>query len=734
MKEKLSLRKIIFALFVANIIIRFVISNFPKAMLVYADELIYLNICRSILRGQIAVHNIPKSFDQILYPLLLTPIMLIKNQLVGISAISFLNSVLMSSVIFPVYMLSKKIFDNKIVILLTTILILFIPDFMSTITFMSENLFYPLSVWLFFTIYNFLDAGSETKKAVYCSLSSILCFLLYITKIVSVYFAFAFIIMLIFDIIITKINTKNQNIKYCVLFVSLFCILLVVFKLSLLLLDTGNPTYIFRQPEIDFNRVIYFFYAFTYNSMYALIAFFYFPIVYTAFRFQQLNQKEKNIFVFAIISLFSAIGIITLTISINEDYPLLNIRQHTRYYAPLLIIFILLFVKQLILQKQKNLRENSTRLILITSFTTFFCMLVFSILRFTANSSPVDGVLLQLFSYLYSIEPNTAGDINNFATSPIILIVKLTVIIFVILFSFLFFRAKNPRLSTFAFIFIIFAGCFFNNSIIIKQYYKQYSRPINQINEVISINNFFNDKNGNILVITDNFDNVLDTYITHPVYWVKAKDVISEMGENDFIDLEQQTLTSNYPGDKYMNLHSIDYIISAKGVLLDDQRNEKINIFDVVNYNIYKNIDNSKLYLLDNSFFPKKVGQKRIIKADEGLLYTQHKVDDDGFFVSMDKSGALVYGPYAEIFTGKYDITFNYEYIGDIPSGETIGYADIYLVDFDKVIVSTPIKAGENSITFSNVMIDKDYRQAETRIFTDKEGIRFVSIRIEKTE
>ena len=206
------------------------------------------------------------------------------------------------------------------------------------------------------------------------------------------------------------------------------------------------------------------------------------------------------------------------------------------------------------------------------------------------------------------------------------------------------------------------------------------------------------------------------------------------MGENDFIDLEQQTLTSNYPGDKYMNLHSIDYIISAKGVLLDDQRNEKINIFDVVNYNIYKNIDNSKLYLLDNSFFPKKVGQKRIIKADEGLLYTQHKVDDDGFFVSMDKSGALVYGPYAEIFTGKYDITFNYEYIGDIPSGETIGYADIYLVDFDKVIVSTPIKAGENSITFSNVMIDKDYRQAETRIFTDKEGIRFVSIRIEKTE
>lgn len=732
--KRSSMQKTVIIIFIINVIIRFIISNFPKAILVYPDELIYLNLSRSILHGQIAIHNVPRAFDQILYPLLLTPIMLLKNQQTSISVVSLLNSVLMSSVVFPVYMMSKKIFDNKKASLVTMILVLLLPDFMITTTFMSENLFYPLSVWLFFTIYYFWDAGSDKKKTIYCSISSLLCFLLYITKIVSIYFVFAFLVMLLFDIVITKSNTKSQNIKQCIIFISLFCFMFVIFKSLVLLLDAGSSIYGLRPPILDFTKITYFFYAFTYNSMYALIAFFYFPIVYTTFGFQHFNKKEKNTFVFAITSLFFAIGITTTTISINEDYPLLNIRQHVRYFAPLLVIFIILFVKQILIKKQNNMSENPNRFILISSFTTFFCMLVLSILRFTAYSSPIDGVLLQLFSYLYTIKPNTPGDINHFFASPIILIVKLLLIILISLFSFLLFRAKYNKYTTYSLFIIMFIGCCLNNSIIIKQYYNQYGRSLDQINEVISINNFISDKDANILVITDNFDNILETYITHPAYWVKTKDVINEVGKNDFIDLEQQTLTSNYPHDKYMGLHSIDYIITTKGTLLDVQQSERVSIHGVANYIIYETKDNSKLYLRDNSYFPREVGQKRTIKADEHLLYTQHKVDDDGSYISTEQSGALVYGPYAEIQAGKYNITFNFEYKGNLPSGEIIGNADIHLVDIAQVVASMPLKVGENNVTLENVIIDRDINQAETRIFTDKQGLKFVSISIARIE
>ena len=104
----------VFGLFLAEILIRFCFADFSKSAHTYRDELRYLQIAKNIFaNGSLSVYGAGNDYQKILYSLLLAPTYFIKNSIIRIKVIALINSVLVSSSIFPGYLIIKKISDGK---------------------------------------------------------------------------------------------------------------------------------------------------------------------------------------------------------------------------------------------------------------------------------------------------------------------------------------------------------------------------------------------------------------------------------------------------------------------------------------------------------------------------------------------------------------------------------------------------------------------------------------------
>lgn len=721
-------------LFLVSCVVRIILTCYPKSIWCYPDELRYLSIARSIMNdGSILIHNLPVKFDYIFYPFILAPFTLITDTITQINVISAFNAVLFSSIVFPVYFLSGKIIKNRVTVLMLLITVQLLPDLTMSMTFMSENLYYPLSLWLFLFIYNFWDCRIKQKKMFYIVIAGLFCFMTYITKIVAVGFIFGFAATFVFDMLTIKKDTIKQNIRYGAVFILILGICFLMFKLLLQLknLNSGIEQYFYPNiPTSSYSIFIYFIYSNIFNFMFALIAFFYFPVIYTFFYFKSLDINEKKLFVFAIASLLCIIAIISGTISINEDYPKIYMRQHARYYAPLLVPFLILFFKQFFNWKSSDTRNNDKIITLVIPFSIIVCIVFFILFRFFSPVN-VDGVLLNIF-IKYSNYSSVAGDANQFMISPQLLTAKAVLILYIALFTFLLFSIKYRKKGIYLFYLTIIIICIFNNIRSIQDFRKSNSTYRASTEQAVSINDYITKNGSNCLVITRSFNGLLDTYVSKPVYSVSENTILSQLESEEFIDLKQQMLLSIYPQAVYKNLTNIDYIITDGSIEFKKGTVEQIKIPGVRQFSIYKNKNSSRIYPVPVTIFPAKKGKTQIIEAWNGFLLTQHPINNDGDYVSSNKNGALIYGPYCEITAGVYDFSFYYEYSGKLIDGQKIGTADVYLGDIDKKIAAAELYAGKSTVTLRGVNVPIVCKKAETRIFTNKEKLKFIRLEVTK--
>lgn len=597
-----ALLAIVIVLFVVSCIVRAVFACYPKALMIYPDEIRYIDISRSLFDGTgIMVHNVHMNFDQILYSLLLAPFNWIKDQIWQIRAMSIFNAILLSTVVFPVFLLGKRILKEPDLILLLLATTLVLPDLTTSMTFMSENLFYPLAAWLIYFVYRFWDSDTPKDMAKFIVLSGVFCFLAYLTKAVAVYFAAAFAASMVFDAVFTKKNTLKQNVVSCLAFCAITGGFILGFKLIIyLMLGMGAATYEgnLRLAVYDYDTLIYYFYANLYNAMFALIAFFYFPVVIPLFRLKRFNQTEKNMLVFAVVAMIVMLLIITTSISNNEDYPNLFIRQHTRYYAPLLLLFLTLFFKERFVPAEGNEPERTIIPKGLVTFTVFFCMTVFGIFYFFSNVC-IDGVLLQALSSIGKDLTKITGDPNVFHIPWQLILAKSLLVLGVAGFTAILHRARTQKAGTRVFIALILAISLLNNVYSVKEFHHIYKKPPESIRQAIALNDAVRGLEGNILVITAGYEPLLDTYLTGPAYWTKEKDIEKLLEDREYIDLAEQKIISNYPFIPYEDLDSVDYIITDNNVRMDEAMNEKIEIQDVKQYSLYRSKDPDRIYLKD---------------------------------------------------------------------------------------------------------------------------------------
>lgn len=716
-------------LFLASVFLRFMLANYTKVMTVYPDELRYLSIAKSLFQGKgIIIHNIHTDFQKILYSIIIMPIFAIKSVKIQMILLTLINSVVISSGIIPVYLLAKKILNNKLDILIILFIYITLSDLCYSMTIMSEILYLPLALWGCFLFYILLNSHFSRNKSIIINfITGLYIYILYLNKEIAVSFILAYTCYIFLVILFKKCDFKDKIIDLIAMWLGFF-LLFIIFKVTIFR-GMGNS---YNQTGISAiasaYNIVYMMYAFFYNIILIVLSFFYLPVILPSINFRNMKNDCKKFFIFLIWVTIISAAIIAYTISVREDLGRLAPRQHMRYLSFLLMPFLIICLYNL-----RNIDEKLKKKIikLLIGSTIIYLLLFIILIKGITNGSNVDQTTLKyiIFAYQLPTLTNGVGEINfnigGFLLKSSICIVSFSVI-------YLFF--KNTKAFIKVFILLLISINVLNNVCCIKIFKNDNSIQEVYMNDMVELGNYVNQSDGNFLAIMndtiDKYDNLLDTYLNYDNVYVTKKSWIFDNEKNNLFNINNTRIQAKFPWTNYESLNTINYIIIPKNSRLSFAQDsiKEIKLSDNNCFKVYKNLNPS--ILTCKGLLEMNIGEKVTISSNDGIYSSQFKIDNNQY-ISRKNSGYLIYGPYEKIQKGIYNFTFYYKYSNN-KNLNSIGNADIFSGKQNFKSVNIPLNPDKNAVTIANVRIDNEIDDLETRIYTSTNGIMFDKVVIEK--
>ena len=511
-------------------------GTFPKSIDVMPDEMRYLDTARSLFAGDgLIMRGDASTFQKILYPIAIMPALLFHDGVEQIQAINILNSIYACSTVFPAFVLARRMFRSPAPIVGSMVAALLLPDLMYSMTFMTESLFIPLTLWLIALCWRcFRESG--TKELVAAAGSGLLCYLVYLCKEVAWMFLIAFIAWYILAYV-----KKRRNASQAVMAVGLFLIgFLLPFVLMKLTLFSGMLNS-YSQFSFDIllspYTVLFGLYATATDATYFIVGFGVFPVLYLLCTYRDLPLKYRDLAFFCLVSLLIGLAVVVFTISMREDVGHVTLRQHLRYVIPMFIPLLMLFVKQVAHVNPLRVLRNGRRRAFTTALTVGFCMLVvgffgtanlsqgfdnsqFHFMRYTLElGAPLDQQFFDSWNHTMSEIATDDGDL--LPIEPVNWLWRFAVVVFTLVgMRFLFHRRESMRILAGGSICILIGLLMFANSVCAYGYnMKAYSTDQADIDEICAINEQLTgfDEFDRVFIVLDDGNtknnNLVDTYI-----------------------------------------------------------------------------------------------------------------------------------------------------------------------------------------------------------------------------
>ena len=220
---------------------------------------------------------------------------------------------------------------------------------------MSENLYFPMVLWEIYIVHMLFE--KKNSPGLLCLFGG-WTYLLYLCKEVGICFLLGYILTSGLTALQKKKVDRNL-LKAVVIPPVSFLVLFVIAKFTIFS-SMGNS---YDQTSVDailsINAVLYFFYACIYYLVYVIIAFYFFPILFCAFKWTGLSDKAKWMFSFLMNMVIVLIGTVGYTISIREDLGSLSPHLHMRYFAPLAVPFFILFLQNFKADEMSTLKVKA---------------------------------------------------------------------------------------------------------------------------------------------------------------------------------------------------------------------------------------------------------------------------------------------------------------------------------------------------------------------------------------
>ncbi len=384
-------------LFAVSCVVRIFLANYPKGIGVLPDEIRYLNLASSLLNdGSLIQRGGMSSFQKILYPLSIIPAYFFNDPQTRANVVTVLSCIYVSSALFPAYLLARRVFGfARTPIIACLLFTLICPDMCYSMTFLSESVYLPLALWLIACCLVAFEQSGK-RQLMWSTLAGLLCYMAYLAKEVALGFALAFLCMMIVRIVKDASRRKSDALVLAC-FIAGLAIPFVLLKLTLFsgLLNSYNQT----DPSVLTNpyTVLFTFYALAMDSLHFSVAFAFFPLVLPALTYARLTRRERELYLFSVLSFVFILLAVVYTISIREDVGHVGIRPHVRYAAPIFLPLLFLFIKQLLRRDAVYLRRNPLSLAAICTLTFMTCVFVLFMLGSGDYAQGFDNTQMHLF-------------------------------------------------------------------------------------------------------------------------------------------------------------------------------------------------------------------------------------------------------------------------------------------------------------------------------------------------
>ena len=321
----------------------------PVLAVVIPDEIRYLHIAKSIAQGgPIMVRGAPATFQKILYPALISPaFMLASDPIRQTVIVRVINCLIMSSAIFPVALLGRKVTSNKTVVLISMLVACTLPDMVYSATLVSEILYLPVACWMFHAGLCAMSEPALKRKLLLSGAFGFTIYLAYLTKEVAAGFLIAAVLMLALD----SFRDKGAMIKNALAAAAILAVFFAahfIIKASLFP-GVGNSygaasgfDQITLSEISSAYDIFYMFYGAGLLLVAVIMSFYALPVFLPLYGYNGMGRGNRKLYLFSLISLVVMIGAYAYTVLIREELGSFVPRLSLRYFSPAVIPFLIL--------------------------------------------------------------------------------------------------------------------------------------------------------------------------------------------------------------------------------------------------------------------------------------------------------------------------------------------------------------------------------------------------------
>lgn len=291
-------KQTLWIIFMVGFLVRLYFAVFLKHVWCYFDELSYYNVAENLAHGNgfpVVYPGTSFNSQRILYSILIAPAFLVPNREVQQYFIAFINTFILISGSIPVYKLSKYVTNKDKQSLFAAFMYVCLPDMAYNITFMSDIVMLPISLWIIYLSqyiisWKHLSGKSKIKYSIILFLT---CMIATFAKIA----AFLFIPILILTMITNKNFKDKKKLFRSIIATIIFILLLFVLFLYLKdKIDILSHLYSGCKEILNsFSRSgnLVFIKMYLYTLMNIVLAFGIFPALFPYMFYRVLNHKEK---------------------------------------------------------------------------------------------------------------------------------------------------------------------------------------------------------------------------------------------------------------------------------------------------------------------------------------------------------------------------------------------------------------------------------------------------------
>lgn len=414
-RKSISSWKWLLLLFLISLFIHGLIATTFGEFNVFHDELAHSQFARSLAAGDfIQFRGEPYWYSEFLYSVIISPVYaMIKDPFAAHSVILWVNSVMVASAVFPIYLTAQQLLKSHRRIWIVTIFGVVIADTMYATSVIQENLNYPLMMWFF---YFFVRIVYSQRKTVLQMVGlGAVSMVLSIIKQMNLAVIIAIVLYYIYCIFLYRSEWKEYT-RDLVCYLATYFVLRQIYMAIIDMLSTAEP----RGGRIvqglstltSIEAIITVSYAAIMYCVFTVLATGIFPLPVLVSNLHRMERKTRDLVVFAICYIVVYIGSICVLILPFENYGQLTLRCHTRYY-----FYIFVFVFLLFMQWYETSDKGKNQWISICALTGLAVILP------SLNIIPVLGSMIDSISLQY------LQIFGNNDVSPVVLKVGLTVII-----------------------------------------------------------------------------------------------------------------------------------------------------------------------------------------------------------------------------------------------------------------------------------------------------------------